>query len=237
MTPRQVSGGDAYAIYLHGGAYVLGDARDAVAVLMADELEIPLVSIQYSLAPEAPFPAALDDAVAAYSAIVAQRSSKFVLLGVSAGTGTDASHARTRTSRTVGAGIDKTVDRSRPRRHQSSQPRRTRPAHQVARAARHSGPRLCGWNKPGRSVAFTGVFHELRGFPPSMITTGTRDLFLSNCVRMYWALRAAEAPSHLRVWEGMWHSFCGEPDIPEAAECRREIATFLRKTLDSDIVD
>lgn len=241
MTPRTVSGGDTYAIYLHGGAYVLGDARDALAVLMADELEIPLVSIQYSLAPEAPFPAALDDAVAAYAAIVAQRPSKFVLLGVSAGGGL--ALALMHRIRELGLPepsglglITPWTDLARiDTSHHSLEGRdpliRWRGQLDKAGRAYAAGTSLAD---PSLSPVHST---NLRGFPPSMITTGTRDLFLSNCVRMYWALRAAEAPSHLRVWEGMWHSFCGQPDIPEAAECRREIATFLRKTLDSAIVD
>jgi monoterpene epsilon-lactone hydrolase len=69
-------------------------------------------------------------------------------------------------------------------------------------------------------------------FPPSLITSGTRDLFLSNCVRLYWKLRRAGAQTELLVWEGMWHAFLGDPELPEAKECRDEIAAFLWKALD-----
>ncbi|MFQ6397357.1 alpha/beta hydrolase [Nocardia sp. KC 131] len=235
MTPRQVTGGDTYAIFLHSGGYFLGDARDELAVLMADALEMPLISIQYRLAPEAPFPAALDDAIAAYSAIVAERPSKFVLVGASAGGGLAlALMQRIRElglPEPVGLGLMAPwTDLARVGTGEHSLEGRDpliRWRGQLDRAVRAYAA--------GTSVAdpLLSPVHapNLQGFPPSMIVTGTRDLFLSDCVRMYWALRAADAPSHLRIWESMWHTFCDQPDIPEAVDCRKEVATFLRKTL------
>ena len=83
-----------------------------------------------------------------------------------------------------------------------------------------------------RSPAISPVFGDFGpGFPPTMITTGTRDLFLSHSVRLYWALRDAGVPVELRVWEGMWHSFQSAPAIPEAIACRAEVAAFLTGAL------
>ena len=65
------------------------------------------------------------------------------------------------------------------------------------------------------------------GFPPSIITTGTRDLFLSDCTRLYWAMRRAGVAVELRVWENLWHGFTGQHEVPEAADARAEVATFL----------
>ncbi len=64
-------------------------------------------------------------------------------------------------------------------------------------------------------------------FPPVMITTGTRDLLLSDCTRLYWILRNANIPVSLRVWEGMWHAVNVEPEIPEGKLIREEMAKFL----------
>jgi epsilon-lactone hydrolase len=69
-------------------------------------------------------------------------------------------------------------------------------------------------------------------FPPTMITTGTRDLFLSDGTRLYWSLRDAGVPVSLRVWEGMWHAFNVEPDIPEGRHAREEVAAFLTGQLE-----
>ena len=64
-------------------------------------------------------------------------------------------------------------------------------------------------------------------FPPTLITTGTRDLLLSSCVRLARVMREAGAQVDLRVWEGMWHVFEFYPDIPEAEASLKEIAGFL----------
>ena len=65
-----------------------------------------------------------------------------------------------------------------------------------------------------------------RGFPPTILTTGTRDLFLSNTVRLHRALRAADVPAELHVMEGAGHGgFLGQ--APEDAELEREISSFI----------
>ena len=67
----------------------------------------------------------------------------------------------------------------------------------------------------------------MKGLPPIMITSGSRDLLLSQALRLAWRLRAAGADCDLRVWEGMWHVFEFYP-IPEARASIGEIAAFLR---------
>ena len=69
------------------------------------------------------------------------------------------------------------------------------------------------------------------GFPPTLITTGTRDLLLSHCVNIARVLRDAGVDAELRVWEEMWHVFEFYPQIPEAAASLTEIATFLESKL------
>ena len=64
-------------------------------------------------------------------------------------------------------------------------------------------------------------------FPPTLVTTGTRDLLLSSCVRLARVMRDAGAPIDLRVWEGMWHVFEFYSRIPEAEESLNEISDFL----------
>ena len=71
------------------------------------------------------------------------------------------------------------------------------------------------------------------GFPPSLITTGTRDLFMSDCARLSTALRQAGIDAHLHLWEGLWHVFEWYPDLPEAARSLDEVAAFLQRHLDA----
>jgi acetyl esterase/lipase len=69
------------------------------------------------------------------------------------------------------------------------------------------------------------------GFPPTILTTGTRDLFLSNTVRMHRALRAAGVEAELHVWEAAGHAmFLG--GTPEDAERVREVRRFVDRVWD-----
>lgn len=64
-------------------------------------------------------------------------------------------------------------------------------------------------------------------YPATLITTGTRDLFLSSCCRLARVMRDAGVTCDLRVWEGMWHVFEYYP-LPEAEASLQEIGAFFR---------
>jgi acetyl esterase/lipase len=71
------------------------------------------------------------------------------------------------------------------------------------------------------------LFADLRGFPPTFLQTGTRDLFLSNTVRMHRKLRACGVEAELHVFEAMPHG--GFAGAPEDLEVRIEMRRFLDK--------
>ena len=75
------------------------------------------------------------------------------------------------------------------------------------------------------------LYAPVQGFPPTIITTGTRDLLLSDSARLSTKLRAAGVTVDLRVFEGMWHVFEYYPDLPEAELSTRGIAEFLTQHL------
>merc|ERR1712113_511788 len=82
------------------------------------------------------------------------------------------------------------------------------------------------------SPAISPVFAEIPSkFPPTIISTATRDLLLSDSVRIAAKLRAAGTTVDLRVAEGLWHVF-EYHKIPEAEESMRGITSFLGKYLD-----
>ncbi|MGN6620152.1 MAG: alpha/beta hydrolase, partial [Sphingomonas sp.] len=75
------------------------------------------------------------------------------------------------------------------------------------------------------------LFGDLRGFPPTFLQTGTRDLFLSNTVRMHRTLRKADVEAELHVFEAMPHGgFMG--GTPEDYEVEAEIRRFIRASWD-----
>jgi acetyl esterase/lipase len=67
----------------------------------------------------------------------------------------------------------------------------------------------------------------MHGLPPCIITTGSRDLLLSQSLRLAVRLRAAGVECDLRVWDGLWHVFEFYP-IVEAQLSIAEVAAFIR---------
>ena len=66
-----------------------------------------------------------------------------------------------------------------------------------------------------------------KAFPPVIITSGTRDLLMSHCVRLAGVMRRSGVSVDLRVWDGLWHVFEFYDELPEAAASLKEIADHL----------
>ncbi|RYY14716.1 MAG: alpha/beta hydrolase, partial [Alphaproteobacteria bacterium] len=76
------------------------------------------------------------------------------------------------------------------------------------------------------------IYGDFSGFPPAILTSGTRDLFLSNTVRTHRKLRRAGVEADLNVYEGMSHAeYALNADAPETKEAFTDIATFFDKHL------
>ena len=72
------------------------------------------------------------------------------------------------------------------------------------------------------------VADDFHGLPPAILTSGTRDLFLSNTVRTHRKLREAGVEAQLQIFEGMSHaSYIIDPFTPELREAFDEIGLFL----------
>jgi acetyl esterase/lipase len=77
------------------------------------------------------------------------------------------------------------------------------------------------------------IYGDVHGFPPAILTSGTRDLYLSNTVRMHRKLRAAGVEAVLQVWEGQSHAqyMLADVSTPELREYHDEVARFLDQHL------
>ena len=76
------------------------------------------------------------------------------------------------------------------------------------------------------------VYGDMKGFPPTILTSGTRDLLLSNTVRVHRKLRQAGVEAMLQVYEGQSHAqYYRDDTSPEAKEAFEEIAGFFDKHL------
>ena len=76
------------------------------------------------------------------------------------------------------------------------------------------------------------IHGDLHGFPPTILTSGTRDLLLSNTVRTHQALRKAGVEAYLQVFEGQSHAqFYRDDRIPEVQDAFHEISGFFDRHL------
>src|SRR6202007_2511471 len=76
------------------------------------------------------------------------------------------------------------------------------------------------------------IYGDFKGFPPTILTSGTRDLFLSNTVRVHRKLRQAGVIADLHVFEGQSHAqYAGDPDAPETKEHFGELTAFFDRYL------
>lgn len=232
ITPQSIQHENTIAIYIHGGAYLVGTANDYMAYQMAYKLGVPVISLDYSLSPKAKYPIALNEVLGAYEAIVkSYPNKKIVVIGESAGGNMVLSLMLKAKENNMA--MPQAIALFTPWTDLSG-----------------SGDSYRGNNRRDRIIAWRGLVNKASrayvgkqnakdplispvyadyscGFPPTIITTGTRDLLLSDCVRLYWKMKNEHNRVELRVWEGMWHAFNDEPKLPEGEACINEVVDFL----------
>ena len=237
VNPPKVSARNAHRVllHLHGGAYVFGPGRAGTleAILVAGTSGMRVISVDYRMPPDHPFPAAMDDSVAVWKALThRQNPSNMAVFGTSTGgamtlalvqaaqkqhlplpaaiaSGTPWSDlTNTGDSYFTNEGIDNALVSYEP----------------VLGAA----ARLYAGSVDLKDPRVSPVYGSFHGFPPTLLTTGTRDLFLSNTVRVHRKLREAGVDSRLEVYEAQSHAqYLVDPTSPESKEALRDIASFF----------
>lgn len=200
---------------------------------MAGFSQMKVLSIDYRMPPDHPYPAAMDDAMAVWRAVVKrERPERIGLFGTSTGGGmTLAIVQRAKLEGlplpaaiapgTPWSDLSKTGDsyftnESVDNVLVSYEPLLSAAAKLYANGIDLKDPRL------------SPVYGDFTGFPPTILTTGTRDLFLSNTVRVHRKLRAAGVEAQLEVYEGQSHGqYVADPAAPETREAFGEITKFF----------
>lgn len=217
-------------INLHGGGFIVDSGSLTENIPIAALTRTKIVSVLYRLAPEHPFPAAVDDVVAVYREILqSYRPGRIALYGTSAG----ATLAAQTLVRLKSAGLplpaalgffSAPADFSQIGDSEQYLPKlngRCIPEVLSAYSARTDR----------RSPALSPLYADLSGFPPSLMLAGTRDPLLSQTTLFHRALLRAGVDARLVVFEAMPHAHWAWLDIPESTEAFESMARFLNRQL------
>ena len=223
-----------YAI--HGGGFVYnpGEAGTLEAVLMAGFGGYEVYAIDYRMAPDHPFPAANDDVMAGYKALLKDhKPGDVAIVGTSAGAGL--ALALCLRAKAEGVPLPAVIAPGTPEADMTNQGDTVRTNEWLDNVLVSAD----GYIEAARKVyvpaghdlkdpQLSPIFGDFTGLPPAIITSGTRDLFLSNAVRVHRKLRQAGVEATLQVFEGMSHAqYLFNADAPETKEAFTEIAAFF----------
>jgi len=221
-------------LYLHGGAFVFGGGRFAMAfgASSADRLGITTVSVDYRMPPDHPFPAAPEDCLAVYQALLEQYSAAHIAVGGSSAGGNIAA-AATLMARDRGLPLPAGLVLLTPEVDLTESGDSFRTNELLDTTLKRGLPECNALYAGGHALTepyVSPLFADFTsGFPPTLIQAGTRDLFLSNAVRMHRALRRARLESELHVWEAMPHGGFGFGPVPENEEISEEVRHFIER--------
>lgn len=232
VMPASVSPADPrVCLDIHGGAFVAGSgaACEAMAVGYVGVLGVRMVSVDYRMPPDHPYPAGLDDCLAFYRALLRDHDAQdIVVSGRSAGGNLAA--AMLLKARDEGLPMPAAALLLSPELDLTESGDSFATNAGIDGMDSLTGPsRLYAGGADLADPYLSPLFGDFaRGFPPTLLTTGTRDLFLSNAVRMHCALRAADVDAELYVMEAAAHAEFGLTS-PEEAARDREVRRFCEK--------
>jgi len=238
-TPTRVTP-ERHVLYLHGGGYVVGSARTHIAMCarLAKRARAEVTAIDYRLAPENPYPAAIDDCVAAYTALIDRADPRSVTIaGDSAGGG--AALATLCALRDAGTPLPGATYLISPWTDLTG-------SGESVSALADIDPLIDAAWLPNVGREYAGefpldhpgvspLFADLAGLPPMFVQVGSDEVLLSDSTRLVARVRAAGGSIDLDVHPGMWHVHQIMPGMPEATIALTEAAAFIRTKTPSPV--
>jgi acetyl esterase/lipase len=214
-----------------------GESGTTEAIYMAGFGHFRVLSIDYRRPPDFPYPAALDDGVAVWKGALKMAEAKNMgVFGTSAGGALTLSMVLR--ARQEGLPLPGAIAPGTPMSDLTGTGDSFHTNFMVDNVLVGSGgrcdamARLYANGHDLKDPMLSPVYGDMRGFPPAILTTGTRDLLLSNTVRVHRKLRQAGVEAELHVYEGQSHAhYMRASDAPETREAFQEIARFFDKHL------
>lgn len=225
-------------MHLHGGGYVLfpGLIGAGEGMMMAGYGGFPVVSVDYRMSPDHPFPAPLEDAIAVWTALLAEHDAeRMAIFGTSAGGGLTLATALQ--ARAKGLALPAAMGLGSPWVDLEQRGDFVFANAMVDNALVSwigwvgAAARLYAGANDIRDPLIAPIYGDFAGLPPAIVTSGTRDLFLSDAVRTHRKLRQAGIEAALQVFEAQSHAQFLTPFAPETEDAFGEIAAFFDRHL------
>lgn len=222
-------------LYFHGGGFVSGNCKDHRALVskFSSFVNVKSLVFDYSLAPEKPFPAAVNDSVSIYSWLLANNylPKNIVFAGDSAGGGLEMSCLLM--LKEQGIPLPAAVVAMSPCTDMtlSGQSHKTKVKADpcTPKGANETWLSYYTGNGDPRNPIMSPLFGELTGLPPTMIQVGENETLLDDSTRFAEKAKMAGVDITLHVWEGMFHCFpMLAPMFREATEAMNEISNFIK---------
>ena len=238
VTPPNISAGnrDNILLNLHGGGFNSDSGSYTESIPIASYAKMKVIAVLYRLAPEYPFPAAVDDSVAVYKELLkTYRPEHIIIYGTSAGailTGEVAVKLK-QLGLPLPAGLGIFSGMGDFARDGDSMA-----IYGLRGFSGHLDPPLKGPHDPfyvgstdAKDPVLSPVYADLHGMPPTLFVTSGRDLLLSGTANLHRAFLKAGADARLVVYDALPHAFWYNPGLPEAIEANHIMADFFVKTL------
>jgi monoterpene epsilon-lactone hydrolase len=226
-------------MHLHAGAFFLspGESGTREAILMAGFGHMKVGSVDFRMPPDFPYPASLDDAVAVWKELARTANpANMAIFGSSSGG--NLTMAVIERAKLDGLPLPAAIALGSP----AADLTKTGDTLLTNEFVDNVWVSYSGLQEASRLLYANGhdlkepmlspVYGDFHGFPPTILTSGTRDLFLSTTVRVHRKLRQAGVDAQLVVFEGQSHTqYLLDPSAPETREAFEEIAAFFDKHL------
>lgn len=231
---------DRLFIYLHGGAYVFGGGDAAVreGAVIAAMTGLSVISVDYRMPPDHPSPAAVQDVLVVYRELLKKQSSAAIAMGgTSAGGGLTL--AAVHTFKSHGLALPGALYLGTPWADltDTSDSLHTNEGVDRMLLTYEGVLQACALLYAGgtdlRNPQISPVYGDFSDFPPTYLVSGTRDMLLSDTVRVHRKMRIAGVTADLNVYEGLSHAeFATLVGAPEWQQVYGELAAFLQTHLD-----
>ena len=219
-------------LYLHGGAYALGSIKSyrATAGQIAEAGKIRTLLIGYRLAPEHPFPAALQDALLAYEWLQRNGYEKIVIAGDSAGAAL--ALATVISLRSKRGSMPVLIICMSPWLDVESTGESITTNAKLDPMLKRDDLKVCrhyiGQNDP-HDPLISPLYADFTGFPPIALFVGSNEILLSDSIRLAEKAEEAGVDIQIKIWQGMWHVFqFFAPFVPEATQAINEVGVVIR---------